>query len=438
MTASPDRENPLARLVREVRAQGGLVVQPRMGFSDTATMRAGLRAVAGLPLPTVGTLTVDSYTRVGDHDAAGAALREGRRLNGFPIVSHGAVTTAAMTADLVAAGLPVQVRHGSAAPYAIVATALDAGLTSTEGGPVSYCLPYGRVPLAASVDAWRRTCDLLAERSADGVHCHLESFGGCLLGQLCPPSLLLAVSLLEGLFFRSRGVPTISLSYAQQTNPGQDLEALRALTVLAHRFFGPADWHIVLYTYMGVFPSTTAGALRLIADSAQLAVFGGAHRLIVKTPAEAYRIPTIDENVDSLLWAHRHAAAAATVPAPEPADTGILAETTALVESVLALHDDVGEALVRAFRTGALDVPYCLHDDNAGRSAAVVDTDGLLRWTATGRMALPATGAVDRRMTSDGLLAALSWMQRRYDDAALLSGPDPTVETTAGSGPATS
>ena len=54
-----------------------------------------------------------------------------------------------------------------------------------------------------------------------------------MMGQLCPPSLLVAISVLEGLFFRQHGLRSISLSYAQQTSPAQDDEAVAALTSLA-------------------------------------------------------------------------------------------------------------------------------------------------------------------------------------------------------------
>ena len=39
---------------------------------------------------------------------------------------------------------------------------MDAGLDATEGGPVSYCLPYSRMPLEIATRNWARGCDLLA------------------------------------------------------------------------------------------------------------------------------------------------------------------------------------------------------------------------------------------------------------------------------------
>ena len=296
---------------------------------------------------------------------------------------------------------------------------LDAGLHATEGGPLSYCLPYSRVPVAEAVRAWAESCLLLAGLRERGGRPHLESFGGCMMGQLCPPGLLVAISVLEGLFFRQHGLDSVSLSYAQQTHPAQDAEAVLALRALAAEHLSDVDWHVVLYTYMGVFPRTRRGASALLERAAELAVRTGAERLIVKTTAEAHRIPTVEENVTALRTASR--AAARTAPGGPVDDTGILAEARAIVEAVLDLAPDLGVALVRAVERGYLDVPYCLHPDNAGRTRAVVDRTGRLRWSRTG--SLPLTGVVratgGAEITSTELLRSLSHVERTFDDLAL-------------------
>ncbi|MFE0777211.1 methylaspartate mutase [Streptomyces sp. NPDC058861] len=469
MTAAAHAADPsFGAFVAASAAAGRLVVQPRMGFGDPVRMRAGLARTRAATAHTVGTLTVDSYTRVGDLAAARAAVAEGAPLNGYPIATHAPDTTRALLEGLHDDAFPVQVRHGSARPAAIVEALTAAGLTATEGGPVSYCLPYGRTPLRDSVEAWARACELLAGTARPGTTPHLESFGGCLLGQLCPPGLLVATSVLECLFFAQYGLRSVSLSYAQQTDPGQDEEAVRALRRLAAEFL-PAgvEHHVVLYTYMGVFPRTERGATRLLEASARLAVRSGAGRLIVKTAAEAHRIPTVEENVRALETAAA-AAALAGPPAPDPgaspdggapggargeaytgaraeAYTGARGETygsiggetygsiggetyggvggevyeeaRTLIETVLGLHPDLSRALPAAFARGLLDVPFCLHPDNPGRSRGFIDPAGRLRWAHTGAMPIPADPAADATpLTADGLLTALHHVAGRYDD----------------------
>lgn len=409
-----------AAFVRAAHAAGRLVVQPRMGFGDPATMRAGLVATRRAAATSVGTITLDSYTRVGDYAAVLAAEAGGTPLNGYPIVTTDRATTADVLADAAAHGFPVQVRHGSPLPGDIVDTLVPLGLDATEGGPVSYCLPYSRTPLREAVVDWARTCELLASRSATS---HLESFGGCLLGQLCPPSLLIAVSVLEGLFFRQHGMRSVSLSYAQQTDFDQDVAAIAALRRLASEFLSDVEWHGVLYTYMGVFPRSTEGALELLRHSAVLAVRTGTERLIVKTPVEAFRIPTIEDNVVALEEAARVAAATRPEPAGED-ELDVYGEARALVEAVLELHPDVGQALITAFERGYLDIPYCLHGDNRQQARSYIDDRGRLRWLSAGRMpvkATPPTGA--RNLRAEDLLHMLSHVQTSFDALAITGRP---------------
>ncbi|MEV4432378.1 methylaspartate mutase [Streptomyces sp. NPDC049585] len=403
--------------VAAARAAGELVVQPRMGFATRPAMRRGLEAVRDVPVRTVGTITLDSYTRVGDHASARRALDGGQSLNGYPLVAHGAAATREMTAGLGGGQhFALQVRHGSSLPLDIFRALLDAGLDATEGGPVSYCLPYSRTPLEHSVRAWARCCEMLAARSPTA---HLESFGGCLLGQLCPPGLLVAMTVLEGLFFEQHGLRDISLSYAQQTHFGQDAAAIAALRRLAGEMLTRSRWHLVLYTYMGVFPRTEAGALALLRHSAALAAHTGVDRLIVKTPAEAHRIPTVEDNVLALTEAALAASAYGTRPGAV-ADDGVYEEARALVEAVLELDADVGRALVAAFARGYLDVPYCLHADNAQRSRSWIDGEGRLRWFSVGSMPIRAQAPPGTsRLRADDLLGMLSHVQSAFDHAAL-------------------
>lgn len=406
--------------VRARANAGVLVVQPRMGFSDPARMRAGLAATKAAKGHTVGTLTLDSYTRVGDLAAVEHALREDLPLNGYPIVSHTDSTTRAVLAGVRDAGFPVQVRHGSSLPQHIFHKLIALGLDATEGGPVSYCLPYGRTPLTESIAAWRQCTELFSRLRDQGAEPHLETFGGCMMGQLCPPSQLVALSVLEALFFRAYGCRSISVSYAQQTHAGQDAEAVFALRRLCEALLPDVDWHVVIYAYMGAYPVTEPGAYRLLGQAAELAVRTGSERLIVKTVAESRRIPTIAENVAALEYAARAAEAARAAPHPD-GDTETYAEALALVEGVLNLHSDLARALLLAFERGYLDIPYCVHPDNRGLTRSRLDEEGRLCWARIG--ALPLAHLVrtgqGREVTAAGLLADLSYLRRKIDQEAL-------------------
>jgi methylaspartate mutase epsilon subunit len=419
--------------VASAAARGSLVVQPRMGFSDPERMRDGLVAVRDSRAVTVGTITVDSYTRLGEEATAQAALADGVALNGFPLTTYHWRAVRALLDGIRGSGFPIQVRHGSPQPQRIVGQMIRAGLEATEGGPVSYCLPYGAYPLRLSMVNWRGACELLAEASSAVFTPHLETFGGCLLGQLCPPALLVAVSVLEGLFFRQHGITSISLSYAQQTSRRQDELALQALRYLACEILpADTDWHVVLYTYMGLYPSTRTGAMRLLAESADLAARSGAARIVVKSTVEAHRIPTVDENVEALEAVADAATQAERAPAPPVlADNTVYRQAKVLVDAVLELCADVGEGLVRAFELGLLDVPYCLHPDNAGRARSYIDRSGWLRWADVGRMPIARDGEGSARMTASDLMAGLSYVRDRFDaaDAGSMTATEPMTVT---------
>ncbi|MFI0817431.1 methylaspartate mutase [Streptomyces sp. NPDC021098] len=404
------------RFIGASRARGALVVQPRMGFGTVGSMAAGLREVASLGFPVVGTITIDSYTRVGDYTTPLERLAAGEELNGYPLVSHPVAATRTMLGGLHGPGFPVQVRHGTARPQRVFERLVEAGLGATEGGPVSYCLPYSRLPLPDAVAAWAESCRFLVGETESG---HIESFGGCLLGQLCPPSLLVAMTVLEGCFFRAHGLRHMSLSYAQGTHPAQDRGALRALRSLAGEYLADTAWHVVLYTYMGLFPRTTAGATALIEDSARLARDSGCERLIVKTVSEAWQIPSVRENISALRLAS--AAAEGEPGQPTALEDAYFEETLAearlIVDAVLNLDSDPGAALVDAFRLGVLDIPYCLHRDNRGATTCVIDSRGALDWENTGNLPLRGRGRQSgTALTSDELFAMLNHVARGYDN----------------------
>ncbi|MFI6996485.1 methylaspartate mutase [Nocardia sp. NPDC050175] len=402
--------------VADRAAAGQLVVQPRMGMGSLSAMRSGLARVAHLDFPVIGTLTLDSYTRVGDYQSPLERLAAGEELNGYPLVSHSIEETKKVLADLYGPTFPVQVRHGTALPLRVFQRLVEVGLDATEGGPVSYCLPYSRLPLRDAIEAWAESTRFLADAAEFG---HIESFGGCMLGQLCPPSLLVAMGILEGCFFRQHGLRYMSFSYAQGTLAEQDRGALRALRTLAAEYLGDVTWHVVFYTYMGLFPRTPDGATRLIRDSARLAMATGCERMIVKTVSEAWQIPSVAENIAALRIASVEADGPLDPASPAEAQYfgEVLDEARTLIDTVLNLDADVGVALLQAFTEGLLDVPFCLHTDNFGATTSVIDEQGALRWGKLGRLPLPAgAGREDlARLGSDALYGMLDHVANSYD-----------------------
>ncbi|MCB0606243.1 MAG: methylaspartate mutase [Lewinellaceae bacterium] len=401
---------------------GQLIVQPRMGFSQFDRMREGLACVKNINAHTVGTITLDSFTRTGDFRSAKEAIENHRPLNGYPIVSYGARVNRQLIDGLAGPDFPVQVRHGCSRPESIFKAIIDAGIDATEGGPVSYCLPYGRVPLTASAASWRACCEMFAE--GDHTKRHIESFGGCIMGQLCPPAMLIAVTVVEALFFRQYGVRSFSVSLSQGSNFQQDAAALSALRIVSRKYLGDQDqWHIVYYTFMGKFPVTVHGAKAIMKDSVRIAKSGKADRIIVKTIKEAHQIPSIEDNRDALIQADRDFRAPLD-PLEEQIDPGeverITEEADFLIEVLLNADNNLENAIAAVFSKGYWDIPFCLHPDNRNAAFARLDDEGRVEWADTGNIPFPARilknhRRKNKKLSSKELLLMVSYNQIKYD-----------------------
>ncbi len=352
----------------------GPVLQPRMGFSDPARMQAGLEATAASRANTVCTITLDAFTRVNNLEAAQRAIDTASMLNGYPIVNHPPAQTRTMLGQIHDRyRLPVQIRHGSPNPLHIFQRMVEIGLATTEGGPISYCLPYSRTPLREAFGHWEKSCQVLAQ----GVEqSHIESFAGCMMGQMCDPVILVALNILEGLFLRSHGIKTLSFSYAQGTSPVQDRAAVTALQQLAAEYFAPGSYHFVGYVFMGFFPRTLGGFCRITGDALGMIRATGVQRVIIKTPVESRRIPRIEENIAALEYADyclHTDGVLPDIPFDAQEHARILGAAKRLIEGTLKRDTNLSEAILSAFDSGFLSIPYSLHPDNK-RSAGTVLT----------------------------------------------------------------
>ncbi len=401
-----------------------LIVQPRMGFSCKESMKNGLIATKNLNIPAIGTITIDSFTRVRDFEKASRAIKMSKPLNGYPIVSYSTEENKKLISKVRSIDFPVQVRHGSPTPEEIFRATIRCGIDAIEGGPISYCLPYSRVPIKESIDSWRTCCKIFAK--ANNGQNHIESFGGCMMGQLCPPSLLIAITILEAIFFEYYGIKSISLSLTQGYNSQQDLAALRVLKKLSAKHLGEKiKQHIVYYTFMGKFPKTINGAKSIISESAIIAKKGGARRLIVKTIKEAYQIPTLEDNLEALLLTNKIAnqnqgSIGQEIMINTLLEEQIYTEAKALIESVLNISKDPSIAIEIAFNKGYLDVPFCLHQSNRKLTLAHIDSSGCISWTRVGNLQISDVihynkSNVESNLNSKAFLRMLSYNELKYD-----------------------
>ncbi|WP_052863970.1 methylaspartate mutase [Streptomyces niger] len=387
-----------AEVLASCRAAGRVAVQPRCGVGGHAEMKALLTTLEAEAAPDILTLTIDSHTRLLRFEEALRTLNaRPTDLNGYPLVAHGWRRGRELN-EAVAA--PLEIRHGSPDARALFDVSVAAGMTSFEGGGISYNLPYCKaVPLVESLRAWQdvdRRCGELAEH---GVIIDRELFG-TLTAVLVPPSISLAISVIEAVLAARAGVRCISVSYPQGGHLAQDVAALRCIPVLAERYL-PADVqvHAVLHEFMGVFPRERAHAEDLILYGALVSRLGGASKLITKTYQEAFGIPDPQANVEGLRLADRANSPLLgfmTADADQVAEEmeWILREVAELVDPLLA-RPDLITAVAEAFDDGTLDIPFSA--SRCARSALVPrrDAQGAIRYLFTG--SLPFSPAVLRR-----------------------------------------
>ncbi|MEV7970161.1 methylaspartate mutase [Sphaerisporangium sp. NPDC088356] len=387
-----------ADVLRAAEAAGRPVVQPRCGVGGHEEMLGLLRALEAAG-PGILSVTIDSHTRLRGFDAAAELLRRAPSdLNGYPMVAHGWRRGRELAASV---GVPLEVRHGSPDARELFAVSLASGITSFEGGGVGYNLPYSKdVPLEVSLRAWQRVdaaCGRLAEA---GVVVDRELFG-TLTAVLMPPSISLAVTLLEAVAAAREGVRCLSIAYAQGGEPHQDVAALRAIRVLARRYLDEkVEVYPVLHEFMGVFPRTPDYGGALILCGGLVARLGGAAKVVSKTVQEAYGIPDSAANAAGIR--------AAALGASELLDFVLIdedrvaeerhwieREVAELVDPVLGDGGDLLAAIVAAFRAGRLDVPFSASVHARSNVVPRRDRDGAIRYADPGD--LPFSPDVLRR-----------------------------------------
>jgi methylaspartate mutase epsilon subunit len=383
----------VAEVLADVRRRGRLAIQPRCGVGDHAAMRSLLRELEAGAHPDVLTITVDSHTRLKRFDQALRVLNvDPADLNGYPLVTHGWRRGRELNESVAA---PLEVRHGSPDARRLFHVAVGAGLTSFEGGGMSYNLPYAKdVPIAESMAAWREVDAGCGDLARAGLVVDRELFG-TLTAVLVPPSISLAVSVLEAVAAAAEGVRCISIAYPQGGSVVQDVAALRAIPELARRHLPPeVDVHGVLHEFMGVFPRKRAHAEQLILFGALTARMGGATKLITKTHQEAFGIPDARANVHGMLvadLANSPLLDFVTVDEERVEEElgWILREVEEIAGPVLAAPD-LHAAIAEGFASGHLDIPFSASRHAHSEVVPRRDPTGAIRYLSPGRLPLSA------------------------------------------------
>jgi len=217
---------------------------------------------------------------------------------------------------------------------------------------------------------------------------------GTLTAVLVPPSISLAISVIEAVLAARSGVRCISIAYPQGGHLAQDVAALRSVQMLSRRYL-PDDvtLHAVLHEFMGVFPRRRDNAEDLIFYGALVARLGGASKLITKTYQEAYGIPDAQANIDGLRLANR--ANSPLLDFVGVDEEQVAAEMELILDEVACIADpvlerrDTATAITEAFAQGTLDIPFSASKYARSDVIPKRDAEGAIRYLSAGALPLP-------------------------------------------------
>lgn len=394
----PKEKNFPSKLVY-AKKNGITLAQPRAGVAlidDHIELLTYLQDVGGADLlPT----TIDSYTRQNRYDECEVGMAESRKagrslLNGFPAVNHGVDGCRRV---FEAVDVPLQARHGTPDARLLAEIIHASGWTSNEGGGISYNIPYAKsVSLEKSLLDWQYCDRLVGFYGEMGICINREPFGP-LTGTLVPPSTSNSVAIIEALLAAEQGVKNITVGYGQCGNLVQDVAAIRSLEEQLREFLeeqGYGDVYIttVFHQWMGGFPHDEAKAFGVIGTGAAAAALAGVTKVIVKTPHEAFGIPTKEANAAgikatkmtlNMLQGQRMLMSKEL----ETEIAVIKAETRCIIDKVYELgRGDLAIGTVRAFQAGVIDIPFAPSKYNMGKMMPARDNLGAVRYLECGNV----------------------------------------------------
>lgn len=157
--------------------------------------------------------------------------------------------------------------------------------------------------------------------------------------------------------------------------------------------YGMPDCRVttVYHQYMAAFPSDEVKAEELIYHSATTATLAGATKMMTKSPVEAFKIPSKEENARGLQISRRGLLAAAV----QERDEAVIDMERRLIErEVIELMDVIEECgngslargTITAFQNGYLDIPFSPHSLNRNEVLTLRDSSGAVRFADFGKL----------------------------------------------------
>lgn len=375
-----------------------ILIQPRTGVALPEEQLKLFQAMISHGADVVS-FQIDSMTRNNNYVAAEEGIRESKfskqsTINGYPAVNHGVKPLRKISSIIER---PIQFRHSTKDPRLLAEICFAGGITAFEGGSICYNMPYFRdYPLENSIRKWQyvdRLCGIYYEKFNIVIH---REFFGVLTGTLISPCIAVATGILEALLAAEQGVKCVALGFAETGSRAQDMATIHCIKKMAREYldnFGYKDVIVsaIFNQYMAAFPLMLDKAKELIIGSAETSRLAGATRILTKTAVEAFKIPTMADNIEGLTLNHKGVNNAENLTVNETQienEINILnSEVACIVNHVLTLgKDDVAQGIVKAFDDGSIDIPFSPSIYNQGKVITARDVNGAIRFISTGNL----------------------------------------------------
>jgi len=371
------------------------LVQPRGGFPTYEKMFSLYEEFISAGVDVLP-LTIDSHTRLNDYASAQKMLdlsyeSKTDMLNGYPLINHGYKKTRQMVKHF---NTPISLRHGTPDARLLVDIAIASGIFEIEGGPITYLLPYSKnFPLDKAFLYWKHIEKVCAQYSPLNEPINRESFGP-LTATLVPPLVTIVIQICEMLLSLEEGVKSFSVSFSQSGSVNQDIVTANVLRKCANKYaqkigVEDATINLVYHQWMGAFPRNKEFSESLITTSTVIASLVKADKIITKTKAEAFGIPTKEDNASAVQKVQYTLGMIRGLP--NVVDQEEEENLENCVDEVFeAIFNDPADTLWRkifnSIKKGIIDVPFSPHIINNNQVITVRGENSSIRIYDKGNM----------------------------------------------------
>ncbi|HEX2966091.1 MAG TPA: methylaspartate mutase subunit E [Syntrophorhabdaceae bacterium] len=401
----PRNKNFVYKLL-DARQRGEIPLVSDMGYTTIELETELLQYIQKHGQPDFLGHHVDSLTRNLRFAEAEKQVRKAEAtgenlLNGFPVVIHGVSGNRKLTESV---DLPVRLRFVSPTGRLTTEIALAGGNTSAEGQQMLCFMNYtGRDERPETViREFQYISRLIGYYEEHGVPILVHVVGGNHLSNMTPPSLQLALSIIDLLMLPEQGVVHPYVGMASAGNLAQDVAYAIACRTLGNEYLKKLGYDNVLLMTGGAeipgrYPLDHAQSFTEVIWSPLVSTLADVDLCHIKTLDEADTIPTKENNATSLRGARMMLNLLKDQKLDIRDNKDVIAETKmiemetrAILDKVLELGDgDPVTGTIKALEFGVLDHPMSNNKHVQARVMGVRDTKGAVRYLECGNLPFP-------------------------------------------------